>query len=44
MCVEGSVLGIIFAVWWRISHNSEKAKYDRYYANLRAEKGAPEGI
>lgn len=38
MIVEGTVLGTVMAVWWRYTHNVEKAKYDMYYANLRAMK------
>ena len=40
MCVEGTALGLFFAIWWRISHIQEKAKYDKYYAQLRAEQAA----
>lgn len=36
MIGEATALGFVFAVWWRISHTQEKAKYDKYYANLRA--------
>ena len=36
MSVEATLLGTVMAVWWRISHTQEKAKYDKYYANLRA--------
>ena len=25
------------AFWWRYTHIQEKAKYDKYYAQLRAE-------
>jgi hypothetical protein len=44
MMAEGSALGLVMAVWWRISHSQEKALYDKYYANLRAtvEGGADE--
>lgn len=38
--LEGSVLGLFFALWWRTSHVAEKAKYDKYYAQLRAEQAA----
>lgn len=38
--VEGSVVGMFFAVWWRTSHVAEKARYDKYYAQLRAETAA----
>ena len=36
MIAEGTALGTVMAVWWRITHVQEKAKYDKYYANLRA--------
>ena len=39
-CVEATALGLFFAVWWRISHSKEKAKYDKYYSQLRAEQAA----
>ena len=38
MIAEGTALGVVMAVWWRYTHNVEKAKYDMYYANLRAMK------
>lgn len=41
MILEASAVGLVFAIAWRVHHNSERAKYDRYYANLRAEHGAP---
>ena len=37
---EGSALGFIMAFWWRSTHVAEKAKYDKYYAQLRAEQMA----
>ena len=36
MSVEATVCGFFFAFWWRYSHNEEKARYDRYYASLKA--------
>ena len=42
MSVEATLLGTVMAVWWRISHNAEKAKYDKYYANLRSQVAAAE--
>ena len=42
MMAEGTALGMFFGVWWRISHNAEKAKYDKYYANLRSQVAAAE--
>ena len=40
MIVEGCVLGTVMAVWWRMSHSAEKAKYDKYYATLRSNLAA----
>ena len=40
MIAEGTALGLVMAVWWRVSHNAEKAQYDKYYANLRASVAA----
>ena len=37
---EGSALGLFMAVWWRMSHSAEKARYDKYYAELRAAQAA----
>ena len=37
---EGCALGTVMAVWWRMSHASEKAKYDKYYATLRSNLAA----
>jgi len=37
---EATVCGLVFAVWWRMSHIAEKSKYDKYYAQLRAEQAA----
>eukprot|EP00308_Calcidiscus_leptoporus_P011171 CAMPEP_0119362160 /NCGR_PEP_ID=MMETSP1334-20130426/9296_1 /TAXON_ID=127549 /ORGANISM="Calcidiscus leptoporus, Strain RCC1130" /LENGTH=74 /DNA_ID=CAMNT_0007377335 /DNA_START=21 /DNA_END=245 /DNA_ORIENTATION=+ len=42
MIVEGCVVGTVFAIWWRISHNSYKATVNDYYINLRAEKAEEE--
>ena len=39
-CLEATAAGTFFAVWWRISHVSEKNLYDKYYTNLRAEQAA----
>lgn len=36
MCVEGTVCGLVFSVWWRVSHANQKAEYDKYYASQRA--------
>ena len=36
MIGEATALGTVMAVWWRVTHSQEKAKYDKYYANLRA--------
>ena len=33
---EGTALGLFFAVWWRITHTQEKAKVDKFYAELRS--------
>ena len=38
--MEATAAGTFFAVWWRISHVSEKNLYDKYYTNLRAEQAA----
>ena len=40
MIGEATALGFVFAVWWRISHTQEKAKYDKYYATLRSNLAA----
>lgn len=40
MSVEATLLGLVMAVWWRTSHVAEKSKYDKYYAQLRAEQAA----
>ena len=36
MIAEGCVVGTFFAVWWRITHTQEKAKVDKFYAELRS--------
>ena len=36
MIGEASALGFVMAAWWRMTHVQEKARYDKYYANLRA--------
>jgi len=37
---EGTALGVVMAVWWRYTHTQEKLKYDKYYAQLRADLAA----
>ena len=37
MVAEGTVVGIVFAFWWRASCNADKEKVNKYYQQLRRE-------
>ena len=40
MIGEATVVGFIFAFWWRASHSAEKARVNAFYTSLRAEKAS----
>ena len=42
-CVEATSMGLFFAVWWRISHSQEKARYDELRERLQAAQRTPDG-
>jgi len=38
MIAEATVVGFVFAFWWRYTHSQEKKRVNDYYVALRASK------